>query len=89
MRIPNMGDHVWFITSRQTEPLLSNRPGQPIRHLQDGMVYGQLVNVRVEDLVHESDAGGLEGVLLGELDVDLPHAAGEGRWDQVVNDLMD
>ena len=37
----------------------------------------QFVNVRVEDLVHETDTGRLERVLIGELDMDLPHTAGE------------
>ena len=39
--------------------------------------YVQLVDVRVEYLVHEPDAGRLERVLIWELDVDLPHATGE------------
>ena len=35
----------------------------------------QLIDVRVEDTVHESDRGRLVGVLIGELDVDFPVAA--------------
>ena len=37
----------------------------------------QLINIRVEYLVHEAYAGGLERVLIGQLDVDLPDAACE------------
>lgn len=37
----------------------------------------QLVNVRVEDPVHKSNAGTLIGVLVGQFDMDLPVAAGE------------
>ena len=38
----------------------------------------QLIYVRVEDAVHETDAGAFVGVLVGELDVDFPETAGEG-----------
>ena len=39
--------------------------------------YVQLVDVRVEYLVHEPDTGRLERVLIWELDVDLPHTTSE------------
>lgn len=38
----------------------------------------QLVDVGVEDAVHEADAGGFVWVLVGELNVDFPEAALEG-----------
>jgi len=34
----------------------------------------------VEDAVDEADAGRFVGVLVGQLDVDFPQAAGEGCW---------
>jgi hypothetical protein len=37
----------------------------------------------VEDPVNEADAGGFVGVLIWYFDVDLPVAAGEGRYDVV------
>ena len=39
----------------------------------------QLVNVGVEDLVHEPDTGRLVRELLWQIDVDLPHSLGERR----------
>lgn len=38
----------------------------------------QLIYVGMEDAIHEADAGRLVRVLVWELDVDLPEAAGEG-----------
>lgn len=35
----------------------------------------------MEDAIHEADAGALVGVLVGELDVNLPEAALEGCCD--------
>ena len=32
----------------------------------------QFINIRVEDTVHEANAGALVGVLVGQLDVNLP-----------------
>lgn len=43
----------------------------------------QFVNVGMEDLVHESDAGRLERVLIWELNVDLPDATSERSWDSM------
>lgn len=43
-----------------------------------GAVDLQLVDIGVEDAVHEADARALVGVCIGELDVDLPETAGEG-----------
>ena len=37
----------------------------------------QLIDVGVEDAVHEADAGAFVGVLVWELDVDFPESAGE------------
>lgn len=45
----------------------------------DGGGNVQLVDVGVEDAVHEAYARALVGVLIGELDVDFPKATGEGR----------
>lgn len=40
--------------------------------------YLQLVNVRVEDPIHEPDTRRLVRVLVGQLDVDFPDATFEG-----------
>jgi len=39
----------------------------------------QFIDVGMEDAVNKSDAGTLVGVLVGELDVDLPEATFEWR----------
>lgn len=39
----------------------------------------QFINVWVEDAVHKANAGALVRVLIGQLDVDLPESALEGR----------
>lgn len=41
-------------------------------------MFVQFVDVGMEDLVHESDAGRLERVLVWELNVNLPDATSEG-----------
>lgn len=40
----------------------------------------QFIDIRVENLVHESNARGLEGVLVRELNVDLPYTSSEGCY---------
>lgn len=67
--IPNMGDQVWLMTSRQTLPLLRS-----VRRRHYSGLCLQFIDVRVEDLVHEPDAGRLVGELLWQLDMDLPDA---------------
>ena len=48
-------------------------------------VYVQLVDVGVEDLVHEADGRRLERILVRELDVDLPHATSEGGCSETAH----
>lgn len=52
--LPNIGDQVWLITSRHTEPLLTVRESW-----EDGVEDPdvQFVDIGVEDLVHETNAG--------------------------------
>jgi hypothetical protein len=72
-----IGDHVWLITSRQTDPELI--ASQYIEYIVELKVDdSQLVNVWVKNPVHKSNAGTLVRVLVGQFDVDLPMAAGEG-----------
>lgn len=77
-----IGDHVWLITSRQTDPDLNEEPIniQIIHFHEEKVVVGgsQFVNVRVEDSVYKSNAGTLVRVLVGQFNVDLPMATGEG-----------
>jgi hypothetical protein len=42
------------------------------------MGYMQFIDVRVEYLVHEPDAGRLEWILLWKFDMDLPYTASKG-----------
>lgn len=70
--ISNIGDHVWLITSRQTEPDLQR--GSLDLFCRRGRD-AQLINVGVENPVDEADAWRLVGVLIGELDVNFPDPA--------------
>lgn len=76
--ISNMGDHVWLMTSRQTDPDL--RFSFQFPHFRpdpsnlDVEFHSQLIDIGVEDAVDESDAGRLVRVGVGELDVDFPNA---------------
>jgi hypothetical protein len=38
----------------------------------------QLIDIGMKYSVHEANAGALIGILVGELDMDLPKSAGEG-----------
>jgi hypothetical protein len=69
----NIGDQVWLITSRQTEPDLSQmsvRVGVARFELHPQFIY-----VRVEYPVHEAYARTLVGVLIWELDMHFPKSA--------------
>ena len=73
-----MGDQVWLMTSKHTEPLL--HVGQhPNASVGDGHL--QFVDVRVEDLVHKANTGAFIRVLLRQLDMDLPYTALIGRYN--------
>lgn len=53
---PNMGDQVWLMTSKHTEPLLHVvLINTPTTLVGDGHL--QFVDVGVEDLVHEPNTG--------------------------------
>lgn len=80
-----IGDHVWLMTSRQTEPELSSgQPQFPVKVSNGGMEReatrqnAQLIDIGVKYAVHESNAGALVGILVWELDVNFPEAALEG-----------
>jgi hypothetical protein len=47
------------------------------------------VDVRVEDLVHEANAGGLVRILVRQLDVYLPNAARERRYAEAQTSAFD
>lgn len=85
---PNMGDHVWLITSRHTEPLLQSKGGNNgDEPWYSGAIpdedHAQFVDIRVKDLVHESDARALERVLVWQFHVYLPHSSCEGCYNRV------
>lgn len=80
--ISNIGDHVWLMTSKQTDPLLfiivSHQPIMPAASLHVpslGMVvHLQLVDVRVKYPIHEANARGLVRVLVWQFDMYFPDA---------------
>jgi hypothetical protein len=74
-----IGDQVWFMTSRQTEPDLC------VSERSSGVVEDercvQLIDVGVEYPVHEADAGALVRILIWQLHVNLPEATFEGCYE--------
>ena len=78
-----IGDQVWLMTSRHTLPDLFTSASADVNAkgnmgVGEGVNSIQLIDVRVEDTVHEADGGGFVGVLIRNLDVDFPVAADEG-----------
>lgn len=74
--ISNMGDHVWLMTSRHTDPDLIAVSQPHGVYLVAGR--RQLVNIWMEDLVLEADAGAFVWILVGKLNVDPPESTLEG-----------
>lgn len=82
-----IGDQVWLMTSRQTLPdlrfmddqlqSLLAKPDMPAVRLCWRFL--QFIDVWVEDPVHEAYAGALVGILVWQLNVDLPQPAFERR----------
>jgi hypothetical protein len=74
-----MGDHVWLMTSRHTEPELQAVSACMYQSWVLCKLRGcysvQFIDVGVEYPVHEADARAFVRVLIGQLDVDLPEAA--------------
>lgn len=60
-----MGDHVWLMTSRQTEPELSVSAWVRTAYSRADCCNAQLVDVRVKYPVYEADARALVRVLIG------------------------
>jgi hypothetical protein len=71
-----MGDHVWLMTSRQTEPDLVDIVSRCYE--MPGKIGSQLIDVWMEDAVDESYARALVGVLIGQFHMNFPVAA--GKW---------
>lgn len=86
LSISYMGDHVWLITSKHTDPdliqapiLISTMFPVVISPSACGwQIHLQLVDIGVEDSIREPDTRRLVGVLIRYLDVDFPQAALEG-----------
>lgn len=73
-----IGDHVWLMTSRQTDPDLFQwgvRTRDPTLLID---CYIQLIDVRMEDPVDEANTWAFVRVLIGQFHVDFPVASGEG-----------
>lgn len=58
-----MGDQVWLITSKHTEPDLSNPSAKP--HIVSGVDTLQLIDVWMEYAVHKANTGAFVWVLVG------------------------
>ena len=69
-----MGDQVWLMTSKHTEPLLSAEPiSTPTSSVSGGHL--QLVDVGMKDLVHETDTGRFVWIFSLQFNVYLPYSA--------------
>jgi hypothetical protein len=79
-----IGDHVWLMTSRQTDPELWLGGLAEIKeyceHLNSSL---QFINVRVEDAIDESDAGAFVWILVWQLNVNFPVATRERCYSPV------
>ena len=70
----NIGDQVWFMTSRQTDPELTI---SETHSFWDGRINSHLVDVWMEYTVDKADAWTLVWILVWQLYMDLPQAAFE------------
>lgn len=91
----NIGDHVWLMTSRQTDPDLDTERRDVLARtsrvrVSEGVLHGhaQLVDVGVEYPVLEPDTRGLIRVVIGELDMDFPNSAFERRCCEQVSESV-
>jgi hypothetical protein len=76
--ISNIGDQVWLITSRQTDPDLGTQVSIVSGVLLLPLSSLQLVDIWVKDAVDEADARGFVWILVREFDVDLPDTTLKG-----------
>jgi len=76
--ISNIGDQVWLMTSRQTDPDLGTHVSTVSNVLLLPLSNLQLVDIWVKDAVDEADARGLVRILVREFDVDLPDTTLKG-----------
>ena len=65
----NIGDQVWLMTSRQTDPELMI---SSIHHYRDGRVVLHLVDVWMKYAVDKADTRTFIRILVWQLYVDLP-----------------
>lgn len=68
----NMGDQVWLMTSRHTEPELYSSVSMSCVNLIAKMAALQFIYVWVENSVDEADAGAFVWILIWKLYMDLP-----------------
>ena len=65
----NIGDHVWLMTSRHTDPELKTSETHPFR---DERLVLHLVDIWMEYAVDEADAWTFVWILVWQFYVDLP-----------------
>ena len=72
--ISNIGDHVWLMTSRQTDPELEMLE---VDRYWGSILISHLVDVRVKYAVDKADARTFVWILVRQLDMNLPEATFE------------
>jgi hypothetical protein len=73
------------MTSRHTEPDLRKNERVNVERWTDRWDASQFIDIRVENPVHETDARTLVGILIGQLDVNLPVTASERCYHWLVD----
>ena len=68
---------VYDIQADGSTPINVNSPSPKDGGSSGNEKHSQFIDIRMEDLVHEANAGRLERVLIRKLDMDLPHPTGE------------
>lgn len=84
-----IGDHVWLITSRQTEPELMGCKLALFRIKQDSTGALQFIDVGMEYTVDKSNTWTLVWVLIWQLYVDFPETTGKWRCIMVSDTIID
>ena len=73
----NIGDQVWLMTSRQTDPELGTLEKGPF---WGGNLISHLIDIWVKYAVDKADARAFVWILVGQLHVNLPQATFEGCY---------
>lgn len=72
----NMGDQVWLMTSRHTDPELRKLAWRFWSYGGNGTI--QFIDVWMEDSIYKANAGAFVGILVGKFYMDFPQTTKEG-----------